>query len=240
MSTDARSIPRHRPPRVDRCRIRFGRLPINPADISENSTRGSSTNPVSLVQKLEPKRLVIIGDSHSAAPNSWTDSIDCVPVKNWSAAGATVDVNTAFSGLDERIKGLSAGLTPGDVVLIALGSNDVGSWSIADMKRSMSSIRNTLNARNIQLVWSTIPPLSPDYPIPTLLERAQRERTDWNDLIMSTPNAIDLSAPLGDELNPDEDSGRPQTPVSLGARGDCPDHETVGLRRGMINLPLGR
>ena len=51
-----------------------------PADISENSTRGSSTNPVSLVQKLKPKRLVIIGDSHSAAPNSWTDSIDCVPV----------------------------------------------------------------------------------------------------------------------------------------------------------------
>lgn len=178
-----------------------------PADISENSTRGSSTNPVSLVQKLKPKRLVIIGDSHSAAPNSWTDSIDCVPVKNWSAAGATVDVNTAFSGLDERIKGLSAGLTPGDVVLIALGSNDVGSWSIADMKRSMSSIRNTLDARNIQLVWSTIPPLSPDYPIPTFLERAQRERTDWNDLIMSTPNAIDLSAPLGDELNPDEDAG---------------------------------
>lgn len=151
------------------------------------------------------ERIVVIGDSHAESETAWPSRLDCAPVEMFAVSGAALDHETLYPPLVDRIEGISHFLEPTDLVIVSIGSNDLTDWTDEDMLAAYTEVQRPIAASGATQWWTTIPPLSPDWPISKMYDEAVDTRARWNDFILSTPDALDLAEPLGEMLDPDEE-----------------------------------
>lgn len=152
-------------------------------------------------------RIVVIGDSHAQSATAWPSQLNCATVSNLSYRGSALAHETVVAPLTKRIDAQRVIIGPNDLVIVSMGSNDLGQWSTDEMKAAYEKVHDVIAATGSDQRWTTIPPLSEDWPFPALYEDAVDSRERWNEFILTTPGAIDLGGALGDSLEPDEDLG---------------------------------
>lgn len=152
-------------------------------------------------------RLVVLGDSHSTPDDSWVAGAGCRDVLNLSMSGSGLLADGLFGSLHRRLPDLLEVLKPKDEVLVSLGFNDFDQHTVEEVIRERNATTKLLKTRVANVRWTTIPPYSKDRPMAFALDLLRARRQEWNAYIMTTPGAIDLAAPLGDDLEPGEDSG---------------------------------
>ena len=81
-----------------------------------------------------PTRMVVIGDSHAVPADAWSSAVDCMAVDNRSIGGAGLGTSVYSPALVNRLDSALSGVGSGDLVMVALGSNDFGSRTVAQMK----------------------------------------------------------------------------------------------------------
>jgi len=158
-----------------------------------------------------PTRMVVVGDSHASASvsGSWPQAIDCMDVDNRSISGAGLGTAVYFPALVDRLDVALDGVGPGDLVMVALGANDFGARTVAQMKADKATVDAAVADRGAQARWATTPPVSPAHPyrwyqpwFSTMVSRHDQ----WNSHLVAA-GAIDLYSPLGATLDPAEDVG---------------------------------
>lgn len=156
-----------------------------------------------------PTRMVVIGDSHAAADGAWPRAIDCMDVDNRSINGAGLGTAVWMPALVDRLDTALDGVGPGDLVMVALGANDFGARTVAQMKADKATVDAAVADRGAQARWATTPPVSPAHPYrwyqPWFSTMTQRN-ADWNAFIRRGGGA-DIYLPLGSSLDAAEDRG---------------------------------
>lgn len=156
-----------------------------------------------------PTRMVVVGDSHSVPADAWPSAIDCMDVANRSINGAGLGTAVYFPALVDRLDSALSGVGSGDLVMVALGSNDFGSRTVAQMKADKATVDAAIAERGAQARWATTPPISPAHPYrwyqPWFSTMTQRH-SEWNAFIRYIGGA-DIYLPLGSSLDATEDVG---------------------------------
>jgi hypothetical protein len=134
-------------------------------------------------------RIVVIGDSHAASKTAWPSKLNCAPVENFSYNGSALAHKTVVDPLTTRIYAMSSLFRATDLVIVSLGSNDVGNWTDSEMRSAYRSVRDAIAQTGATQRWTTIPPLSPQWPFADKYEAAIDSRLRWNNLILTTPGA---------------------------------------------------
>jgi len=156
-----------------------------------------------------PTRMVVIGDSHAAADGAWPRAIDCMAVDNRSINGAGLGTAVWMPALVDRLDTALDGVGPGDLVIVALGSNDFGSRTVAQMKADKNTVDAAIVARGARVRWATSPPISPAHPFrgyQPWFDTMRSRHDEWNAYVRYV-GAVDLYLPLGSTLDPIEDEG---------------------------------
>lgn len=199
---DAHYILRMRRPESVRCRYPAGLVVVAMMMSMVLSACGGSGK--------SSGKLYIWADSHGDQKTDWPALIGCADKVDGFVGWGVAEANpVAPSTLWENRAMLAERLHAGDRVVVALGSNDLGdldppfAW---DVRLELQSI---LQKRGAKVIWATLPPLGPGWPLPLGRDEAERRRTAWNGWIRSLPKdqQLDISSVLGDSLQPADDYG---------------------------------
>ena len=156
-----------------------------------------------------PTRMVVIGDSHAVPADAWPSAVDCMAVDNRSIGGAGLGTSVYSPALVNRLDSALSGVGSGDLVMVALGSNDFGSRTVAQMKADKATVDTAIGARGAASKWVTSPPISVAHPYrwyEPWYSTMRARRDEWNAWLRSIGDH-DIYAPLGSTLDPIEDSG---------------------------------
>ena len=156
-----------------------------------------------------PTRMVVIGDSHSVPADAWPSAIDCMDVANRSINGAGLGTAVYFPALVDRLDDALSGVGPNDLVVVALGANDFGGRTVAQMKADKATVDAAIADRGAASKWVTSPPISAAHPYrwyEPWFSTMRARRDEWNAWLRYIGDH-DIYAPLGSTLDPIEDSG---------------------------------
>lgn len=156
-----------------------------------------------------PTRMVVVGDSHSVPADAWPSAIDCMDVANRSINGAGLGTAVYFPALVDRLDDALSGVGLNDLVVVALGANDFGGRTVAQMKADKATVDAAIAGRGAASKWVTSPPISVAHPYrwyEPWYSTMRARRDEWNAWLRYIGDH-DIYAPLGSTLDPIEDSG---------------------------------
>ena len=156
-----------------------------------------------------PTRMVVVGDSHASVSGSWPQAIDCMDVDNRSISGAGLGTSIWMPSLVDRLDSALDGVGQSDMVIVALGSNDFGSRTVAQMQADKTTVDAAIAERGAHVRWATTPPISPAHPYrwyQPWFSTMIAHHDEWNAFIRRGGGA-DIYLPLGSSLDAAEDRG---------------------------------
>ncbi|MEZ5383094.1 MAG: SGNH/GDSL hydrolase family protein [Microthrixaceae bacterium] len=147
--------------------------------------------------------LLIVGDSNTAAANSWANHVSCSRA-TWAKAGLGLVNRTSQAGpaLRNRVPEVMAGHR-GYRVVVMLGTNDMlgPPPSVAGYRRIADQFRANGAA---SVVFAVPPPVGPGHWATSSMTAGWSR---WKAAVRATPGSVDFVYPLGGRLDPSEQYG---------------------------------
>ena len=152
---------------------------------------------------LDDAPLLIVGDSNTAAANSWTRNVTCARA-TWARAGLGLVNRTSQAGpaLRNRIPEVMAGHR-GFRVVVMLGTNDM--LGPAPSVTGYRKIADEFRANGATAVAFAVPP--PVGPGHWATSSMTTGWSRWRAAVRATPGSVDFVYPLGGRLDRSEQHG---------------------------------
>lgn len=140
----------------------------------------------------------IVADSHGVPADAWPRLMPCdVSVAAWGGWPLTTRSTSWPVPFDEDTT-FPERVIRGDRLIVALGYNDLAGSTTSELRAARAAVEQRYRALGVSVEWTTLVPLSANYPFPALRPTINARRAQWDKDIGA--NAVVVGSVFGPEL----------------------------------------